>query len=114
MKQPLFPLSAFKFDKKIIEIREVVRVEKSAIIQCALVQTSSRQFIFRQEKSVKCYVYYVSFRFLFTNTQRIHIHGRPLSRIRGSVDTASDPVSRDLWFASHLDNKFFVKKPAVI
>ena len=32
MKQPLFPLSAFKYDKKIVEIREVVRVEMSAII----------------------------------------------------------------------------------
>ena len=37
MKQPLFPLSAFKYDKKIIEIREVVRVEMSAIIHCAMI-----------------------------------------------------------------------------
>ena len=38
MKQPLFPLSAFKYDKKIIEIREVVRVEMFAIIHCAVVK----------------------------------------------------------------------------
>ena len=37
MKQPLLPLSAFKYDKKIIEIREVVRVEKSAVIHCAMI-----------------------------------------------------------------------------
>ena len=36
IKRPLFPLSAFKYDKRIIEIREVVRVEKSAIIHCAM------------------------------------------------------------------------------
>ena len=36
MKQPLFPLSAYEYDKKIIEIREVLRVEKFAIIHCAL------------------------------------------------------------------------------
>ena len=32
VKQPLFPFSALKYDKKIIEIREVLRVEMSAII----------------------------------------------------------------------------------
>ena len=36
MKQSLFPLSAFKYDEKIIEIREVMTVEMSAIIHCAL------------------------------------------------------------------------------
>ena len=36
MKKPLFPLVAFRYDKIIIEIREWVRAEKSAIIHCAM------------------------------------------------------------------------------
>ena len=36
LRQPPFQLSTFKYDKNIIEIREMERVEKSAIIHCAL------------------------------------------------------------------------------
>ena len=39
IKKTLFSWAAFRYDKIIIEIREWVRVEKSAIIHCALVKS---------------------------------------------------------------------------
>ena len=42
MKQLLFPWVAFRYDKKLIEIREWVRVEKSEIIHCAMAWNPSQ------------------------------------------------------------------------
>ena len=41
IKKTLFPWAAFKYDKIIIEIRELVRVEKSAIIHCSMMEGGS-------------------------------------------------------------------------
>ena len=43
MKQLLFPWAAFRYLKKIIEIREWVRNEKSAIIHCAMARSYYRK-----------------------------------------------------------------------
>ena len=41
MKQPLFPMAAFRYVKKIIEIHEWMKDEKAAIFQRALPYTNA-------------------------------------------------------------------------